>query len=676
MNMRKQHKSIVSGRKLLFLALLAAFGPVHAEDDEDVASLTSPNGRSVTVGAGVVSGKDSERSIFGQYTGWSDHDSALLLDMLFVKRDDAGLWTRVEGLNLGQDSREFSISQEKQGDWKFGFGYSGLNSRDIYTASTGSELDLERRNIRFELTKWITPHLSVDASFRSEDKEGQRLSGVGCSAVTSAVCTGVVITGGTVMFLPEPVDSTTRQIEAKLTWFGDKFSVTGGYYGTLFDNSNPTQASAALAPAWPATTLALAPDNQSHQFSLSGTYALRPDTRMTFKYARTEMTQDQDFGALGAGNLDGKVVTHFGQFGVVSNPLPKLSLSGNVRYEDRNDKTPLGNYRVDSLGTLYTNTPDSWTKLNSKAEASYQFTPVYRGTFGVDYEMINRERPVSTTYIPGTSLAALRTRTNELGYRAEVRRSMSDTINAAVSVNHKKRDGYHWVGADPASGYPYISYAAAQGLAGTSPSTLMNRDRDTLKLMADWVPTDALSLQFWFEDGKDSYKGLNGAGLHNSETFSLNLDAAYQISDDWKATGYFSTGEQTLRMRQDIGYIANLENLTTTFGLGASGKIAGTYEVGGDLTLIEDRNHYRLGMSTGAVVPDLPTTTYRNTTLKLYGKRAIDKVSDLRVDLVQQWADFNDWTWRNFAYSDGTTVGLNPNQDVTYLGVRYSYRFK
>jgi hypothetical protein len=29
-----------------------------------------------------------------------------------------------------------------------------------------------------------------------------------------------------------------------------------------------------------------------------------------------------------------------------------------------------------------------------------------------------------------------------------------------------------------------------------------------------------------------------------------------------------------------------------------------------------------------------------------------------------------------FVYSDNTTVGLNPNQNVTFVGVRYIYRWQ
>jgi hypothetical protein len=42
-------------------------------------------------------------------------------------------------------------------------------------------------------------------------------------------------------------------------------------------------------------------------------------------------------------------------------------------------------------------------------------------------------------------------------------------------------------------------------------------------------------------------------------------------------------------------------------------------------------------------------------------------------------AKLKEWSWSNngvpFTYSDNTTVGINPDQSVTYVGVAYVYKF-
>ena len=68
------------------------------------------------------------------------------------------------------------------------------------------------------------------------------------------------------------------------------------------------------------------------------------------------------------------------------------------------------------------------------------------------------------------------------------------------------------------------------------------------------------------------------------------------------------------------------------------------------------------------------------TSLKLFGKYALKKNADIRVDLVHQSVKFDEWTWRYngtpFAYSDNTTVSMQQNQRVTFLGASYVYKFR
>ena len=95
----------------------------------------------------------------------------------------------------------------------------------------------------------------------------------------------------------------------------------------------------------------------------------------------------------------------------------------------------------------------------------------------------------------------------------------------------------------------------------------------------------------------------------------------------------------------------------------------------------EDINRYNIGMTTGAAVTNPPPDeTYRSTVLKLYAKYLLDKASGIQVDLVHQRVGYDQWAWGNggvpFAYTDGSTVSVQPVQNVTFVGVRYSYKFK
>jgi hypothetical protein len=104
-------------------------------------------------------------------------------------------------------------------------------------------------------------------------------------------------------------------------------------------------------------------------------------------------------------------------------------------------------------------------------------------------------------------------------------------------------------------------------------------------------------------------------------------------------------------------------------------------EIGGNLSYLEDINRYNIGMTTAAAVTNPPPDeTYRSTVLKLYAKYALDKASGIQVDLIHQRVEYDQWAWGNggvpFAYTDGSTVSIQPVQNVTFVGVRYSYKFK
>ena len=94
----------------------------------------------------------------------------------------------------------------------------------------------------------------------------------------------------------------------------------------------------------------------------------------------------------GLASLNGVLDTTLLQAGLTSRPLPKLTINGSVRWEDRQDKSDRGIYVVAPNGTLYTNNPTNSKFGNAKLEAGYQVTGVDRATLGVDYAYISRER--------------------------------------------------------------------------------------------------------------------------------------------------------------------------------------------------------------------------------------------------------------------------------------------
>lgn len=729
MNTYEQHFGFK--QKLLVIALLVAFGPASA-DDAAVAKLTSPDTASVSAGAGGVVGDQAERTIFGQYNGWSNHTGGLLLDFELIQRDDlTGTWLHAEGRDLGLDSRELSFSRDKQGDWKYSAQYSELVRHDPRTINTGLQgvggtgltvntltasgtgtsqnVDIKRRSYALGFEKWINPNLMLEASLKSEKKDGTRLSGLG--AYCSNIITGerCATTMGALLTMPEPISATTHQLDVKANFSGKNYVLTAGYYGSVYSNDlgamqfNPITgtlldlAGTPFSPGSGANTLgsllsqpvALSPDNQAYQVYLDGSYSVTPTVRTTFNYSYTHASQNQSFSGAGltagAGlpdNLGGVVDTTLLQVGATARPLPKLSLLANVRYEDTNDKTPQALY-----GGTYSNALNSSERVTSKAEGSYQLPQNVRATFGADYTWVKRDLPAvgsTVLIIPSSSLTSVRESTEELVYRAELRKSMSETVNASIAYSQSNRVGSHWINLSGPSTlyntYQEMRYGDVYAVTGVFPTYMMDRDRDKVRVMVDWAPDSKTSLQFSLEDGKDSYSAPTTKGLHSTDMRSLGIDAAYTLSANWKLSGYFNYGEQGLLVDHSGGYIADVNNTSTSFGLGVAGKVNGQIQVGGDLSYLDDRTSYGLGSGNTQAAGALPDVTYKSLALKLFGTYALNADADIRVDLVHQRVTFNEWTWASssvpFAYSDNSTVFMQPSQNVSYLGVKYVYRFK
>ncbi|MCF8209812.1 MAG: MtrB/PioB family decaheme-associated outer membrane protein [Rhodoferax sp.] len=719
---------------VLALSLMAAFGSAWADDEEDaLAALASPDS-SVSLGIAATNGSAPDKALFGQYNAMGSGSAKLLLDVDINRRDDdTGIWTQLRGRNLGQDNREISGSYGKQGDWRISGGYdvitrveprtlnTGLNTANgtapvvkaLATVGSGTDMQLstERKGLSLGGSKWITPALLFELDFKNETKDGTRLAarGIACGVFShdynvcgAAAGTGALLasTTGALLLVPEPISATTRQIDAKLSYASQGLKLHGGYYGSFYSNSNPAQSAVlgsnllnpdgsvlntALLPGSSLVGLlalpqSLSPNNEAHKLYLGGSYAFTPTTRANFKYALTRASQNAAFvGATLAGtpqSLGGAVNTTLAQVGLVARPVSKLTLLANLRYEDKDDQTPIASYFV-AGGKNYSNTPSSSNKLNSKLEASYLLTDQYRATLGLDYQAVKRDRPVATALVDG--LTGLREDTREAGYRAELRHSMSETLNASLSISRSRREGSNWLGLG--AGFPALADSAIYNASGVFPSTLQDRQRDKLRLTADWTVSDALSIQMVADSGKDSYSAPTLLGMQDSDMRSVALDAVWKLSDQWKLTGFVSQSQQTLLLNH-IATLTELANTAKSASIGIVGNPSSKYEVGATLSYLSDQNRSLQSSTSGVALMGngLPDISYQVTSLTLFGKYAVQKNADIRIDLVHQNSYLGDWTWTHagvpFAYSDNSSVTLQPNQNVSFVGVSYVYKMK
>ena len=731
-----------SSQTLVALVALAALSPAQAQE------LATPQS-SVSLGVGVVSGESKDRARFGMFNGMRDHSEFGLLGIDYAARDDAtGTWTILEGRNLGLDNRELRFSVQEQGSWKLLGEYSEITRHDPRTINTGlmgagttsptvvllsapgtgQDLDLQLKRKSFTLggDRWFGGSLQFEVNFKNEDKNGARLFGRGFTcpsgAAPSPTCTTMAagVNAWALLLLPEPIDSSIKQIDTKLNFNTDKMLLTGGYYGSFYRNYNgsmtasvpgtlndplgtPTALNAGLQGILQ-TPMALPPNSESHQLYLQGNYRFTPTTRSTFKLAYSHATQKEDFLGMGltdapAGrnNLGGVMNTTLGQFGLSTRPMSKLSLTANLRYEAKENKTPIDTYNTEGTST-FTNGNPSPRKRAAKLEASYQLPDNYRATLGLDYEGVDHGTVTPTESVAG--ITGLRQKTKETGYRLELQRNMSETLTGRVSYVTSRRNGDSpWLkpNALPATGViegdPTCTGGAATNClynrTAIFPFIFEDRVRDKVRLMTNWTPFDRLSLQFFVEEGKDKYSGPTEHGLRDSGMRMLSVDASYALSDMWRLTGYASQGEQTVHAGHSTGYDAALKDIATSFGLGIVGKPSGQLQLGADLTFLEDVLKYHQEQDPLANAANtaflaasggLPDVTYRLVRLKLFGQYALDRNASVRIDFIHHRTYFNEWTYSYngvpFTYSDNTTIKAEQDQRVSFVGASYIYRWQ
>jgi MtrB/PioB family decaheme-associated outer membrane protein len=641
-------------------ALLAAATPAFA-DEAEIKQLTKPES-TARIGMGYLS-DDNRR--FGQYSGVKDQGGYLMLDLDYLNRDDAtGTWSRLLGRNVGFDNRELRGEFGPQGNWR-GFidfnqipryepvivntGLTGIGTAQQAlngTARRNVELDTRRDRLSFGFDKQLGAGLEFQARYTTEDKTGARLFG-----------------RGTAEFLTDPIDYNSKQLEATLGYATEKYQLQGGYYGTAFNNSK------AVLDVATGADIALPPDNESHQLFMTGGYNFSKTTRANFKAAYTRGTQNASFFTAPTfpgttrTSLDARVDTTLLQAGFTSRPTRELSFLGDLRYEDRDDKTPRTQFLAPSTGRDGFNTPFSRTTTSAKGEAGYLLPSDIRLIGGVDYE--KKKRSVLTV-----RQASWREENDETTLRLEARRNLSESLNGSVAYLYSVRNGSNFLPANNNTAIDLVD-----------PVHFADRNRNKLRMTADWVPMEALSLQFLADVAQDDYDTRN-LGPEKGKATSFAIDANYAVNEAWQLLGWMSFDDNRIDQSTQTGangaqvpaqtWKANLRNKGQAYGVGVRGKPTGALEVGADVQYGNDSNAYNLNavLPTAALLPDINT---KRTTMRLYGQYTVQKNLSVRLDLVYDRFKTSDWTWTNWVYSDGTTA-TNPNTSSTFLGISLIYR--
>lgn len=169
--------------------MAAAVGQPAAAEEEAVKGLISPNTSTIEIG---IVGAVDEPSSAGKFIGLSDMDALPIASGSYIRRDEeTGTWMRVEGTDLGLDSRSLRFEYERQGDWKAYVDLGQITKDDplnfftTVTASSGNihdpngtaqreiHLSKTRRNVKTGFSKRFDKATDVQLSYRAEYKDGE-----------------------------------------------------------------------------------------------------------------------------------------------------------------------------------------------------------------------------------------------------------------------------------------------------------------------------------------------------------------------------------------------------------------------------------------------------------------------------------------------------------------------
>jgi MtrB/PioB family decaheme-associated outer membrane protein len=567
------------------------------------------------------------------------------------------------------------------------------------------QLGTDRDRSTFGFNKKFSDSLELSVKYRNEEKKGQRHFGANAGGANNP------------NFFVEPINSRTHQLDASLNYLSKDLQLQGGYYGSWYKNTN-----SFLTAINGATTLyvTLPPDNFAHQLFLNGSYAISPSTKATMRLAHTTGIQDDqrlrsDLPAgqvwAGWGGVKAKVVTSEAQLGISSKPMKDLSLLANVHYQDRADKTPVVAYN--NQATPDDTTPHSFKSLNAKFEASYRVQPGFKLLGGayleirersIPYDGLNNAPAVPTNAGANWTVPTVATNEREVPYRskteertlkAQATKSLSDELNGSLALAHSKRDG--------------SSFKWTDQINLVNPLHMANRDRDKVGVKLDWSSSDLVSVQAQFDQAKDDYgrNGLNGdytapngmtlygTGIRDGSAQLFSVDANIKLSDSWQLTAWYSRDETKATQYSyqanfgtDPIRRANLADTGDSLGIGVKGKATARLLVGADLQWNKSVGKYQQSNfnNQANMVEGLPDITNKTLRLALNGTFQLDKNSSVRVDLIHDRWETNDWTWTMwnnaqtalipYAYNtDGTSISTKGTQSANFIAVRYKYEF-
>lgn len=431
----------------------------------------------------------------------------------------------------------------------------------IPAAMQDARISTERKRSNLAVDVKLTDQWSFSAGAVHATKTGLKLTGVG------SVDTGHGVT------LPEPVDYTTSLFNAGFNFIGANSHLSIGYAGSIFKNDINTWTADSIwtnnAVQGNVNRMIGAPDNQYHQFKLTGGYSFSKATKLVISASRANATQNEQFIANGplwyvpVSSANAKVVNTNFLARLTSRLANNLDVLASVRYEDRDDKTPylqvissgrdangtasttnpcgpgasaaLLAIRVAGL-TCYDNIPINIRQEQVVLEGNYRFARGQAFKFGYEWQKIKRNSDEAGE----DPFRADETRENTL--RFQYRNTVTENLTGRIGYDYSQRRHSEFELAEPLGGV--LGAAVEPMLPNLINYIVANRNRDRLRSSLELQASEKLTLTAGLDYNKDKYVDRDAYGKQLAKSWVLNLEGSFAASDNLALTAYYTYEDQ------------------------------------------------------------------------------------------------------------------------------------
>lgn len=567
----------------------------------------------IEIGATMVD-TDNESAKFSEYRGIGG-DNTYPVGNIDLSYNSEGYYLDLIGKDLGLNTRNVRMDNGIYGRYNFFLEYDEIskvisnNSRTIFNGAGSNNLTLpagyvgngstsnpktlvdqiingtnglggagnlkkvdletDRRAVSagFSLSS-LKGLIDFNVSFKREEKQGTKSIGAvsQSSPVSGAGPRSAVV-------LPEPVDYTTDELDATISYNREKTQLEAGYHLSLFNNDNSfLKWQNPYYYGAPNPVISLPPDNKYERMSLSGGVNLPAATRVSFVAEMGKMTQDDNFlsyhanpastanGTEPRSSADAAIDTKLLNANLSSRPVSGLGLNASYRHYETDNKTPVSLYRypmddgqngvtvtttgngpagsiyadgISAVGLACTSTKPCYSGFTSVAQGQAGATSAqarYNEPYDYKQDLVKADLSYlilkNTTFSAGVAQDVInrdgreRDRTTEETYKAGVKTNLTGvSLGANYLIGKRRGDTYNGraildshPGTTSTSNPNWVNHPDLRKM------DIADRDREKYGAFLSIFPADNTTMGISFSKVKDGFPDTDGFNDFNNTT--------------------------------------------------------------------------------------------------------------------------------------------------------------